>query len=65
MFLCGQDEECKQFEEYVLSYKYEGKGSPVGSLSSCTGQTEEEEKLDFLYEPEPAFKTFVDTWIKE
>ncbi|XP_062986745.1 desmocollin-2-like [Elgaria multicarinata webbii] len=64
VFLCGQDEEHKHAGEYVLSFKYEGKESPVGSLSSCTGQSDEEE-LDFLNHPEPPFRTLVEAFAKE
>ncbi|XP_016850633.1 desmocollin-1 [Anolis carolinensis] len=61
VYLCGQDEEGKHVEEYLLPYTYEGKESPVGTLSSCTGESEEEE-LDFLNEPEPPFRTLAETF---
>ncbi|XP_061453707.1 desmocollin-2-like isoform X3 [Rhineura floridana] len=64
VFLCEQDEEYKHVGEDVHLYKYEGKGSPVGSLSSCTGQSEEEE-LDFLNQPDPPFKTLVEACVKK
>uniref|UniRef100_A0ABM5GDD1 Desmocollin-1-like n=1 Tax=Pogona vitticeps TaxID=103695 RepID=A0ABM5GDD1_9SAUR len=64
VFLCEQDDERKHLEEYVLSYNYEGKGSPVGSLSSCTGESEEEE-LDFLNQPEPPFRILVEAFVKD
>ncbi|XP_053104476.1 desmocollin-1-like [Hemicordylus capensis] len=64
VFLCGQDEEHKHDAEYVHQYHYEGKGSPVGSLSSCTGQSEEEE-LDFLNQPETPFKTLVEAFVNK
>nr|XP_028594399.1 desmocollin-1-like [Podarcis muralis] len=62
VFLCEQEEERKRVGEYVHSYKYEGKGSLVGSLSSCTGESSSEE-LEFLNEPEPAFKTLVEAFV--
>ncbi|KAH0617756.1 hypothetical protein JD844_016309 [Phrynosoma platyrhinos] len=62
VFLCGQEEERKHVGEYVLPYTYEGKESLVGSLSSCTGESEEEE-LDFLIEPEPPFRTLAETFV--
>ncbi|XP_015270041.1 PREDICTED: desmocollin-2-like [Gekko japonicus] len=64
VFQCEEEDELHQSKEYVLPYKYEGKGSPVGTLSSCTGESEDEE-LDFLDQPEPPFKTLVEACIKE
>uniref|UniRef100_A0A8D2JIK1 Cadherin domain-containing protein n=1 Tax=Varanus komodoensis TaxID=61221 RepID=A0A8D2JIK1_VARKO len=64
VFQCEQDEDHKHDGEYVHRYKYEGKESPVGSLSSCTGQSDEEE-LDFLNHPEPPFKALVENFVKK
>uniref|UniRef100_A0ACB8FD79 Uncharacterized protein n=1 Tax=Sphaerodactylus townsendi TaxID=933632 RepID=A0ACB8FD79_9SAUR len=65
VFQCEEEEdELHHSKEYVLAYNYEGKGSPVGTLSSCTGESEDEE-LDFLNQMEPPFKTLVEACIKE
>ncbi|KAJ6662139.1 hypothetical protein lerEdw1_012604 [Lerista edwardsae] len=63
LYLCGQDEEHKNAEDYVLSYNYEGRGSPAGSVGCCTDQ-QDEEALDFLDQLEPKFRTLAETCIK-
>lgn len=63
LYLCGQDEEHKNSEDYVLSYNYEGRGSPAGSVGCCTDQ-QDEEGLDFLDQLEPKFRTLAETCIK-
>ncbi|XP_034980943.2 desmocollin-1 isoform X1 [Zootoca vivipara] len=63
VYLCGQDEEHKHSEDYVLSYNYEGRGSLAGSVGCCTDQ-QDEEALDFLDQLEPKFRTLAETCIK-
>ncbi|XP_013911092.1 PREDICTED: desmocollin-1-like [Thamnophis sirtalis] len=64
VFLCGEDEERNVAKEYLHAYNYEGKDSPTGTLSSCTGESEEE-KLSFLNEPEPPFRTLVEVFVQK
>ncbi|XP_039768473.1 desmocollin-1 [Ornithorhynchus anatinus] len=64
VYLCGQDEEHKHSEDYVLSYNYEGKGSAAGSVGCCSDQ-QEEEGLEFLVHLEPKFKTLAKTCLKQ
>lgn len=64
VFLCGEDEERNLAKEYLHAYNYEGKDSPTGTLSSCTGESEEE-KLSFLNEPEPPFRTLVEVFVQK
>ncbi|XP_063153324.1 desmocollin-2-like [Candoia aspera] len=64
VFRCGEDEEHNLVKEYLLPYNYEGKDSPTGSLSSCTGESEEEE-LSFLNHPEPPFRTLAEAFVKK
>ncbi|XP_039189474.1 desmocollin-1-like [Crotalus tigris] len=64
VFLCGEDEEHNLAKEYLHAYNYEGKDSPTGTLSSCTGESEEE-KLSFLNQPEPPFRTLVEIFVQK
>ncbi|XP_025024717.1 desmocollin-1-like, partial [Python bivittatus] len=61
VFLCGEDEEHNLVKEYLHPYSYEGQDSPTGSLSSCTGESGEEE-LSFLNQPEPPFRTLAEAF---
>uniref|UniRef100_A0A670XUJ4 Cadherin domain-containing protein n=1 Tax=Pseudonaja textilis TaxID=8673 RepID=A0A670XUJ4_PSETE len=64
VFLCGQEEEYNLAKEYLHTYNYEGKDSPTGTLSFCTGESEEE-KLSFLNQPEPPFRTLVEVFVQK
>ncbi|XP_026526058.1 desmocollin-1-like [Notechis scutatus] len=64
VFLCGQEEEYNLAKEYLHTYNYEGKDSPTGTLSICTGESEEE-KLSFLNQPEPPFRTLVEVFVQK
>uniref|UniRef100_A0A8C6Y202 Cadherin domain-containing protein n=1 Tax=Naja naja TaxID=35670 RepID=A0A8C6Y202_NAJNA len=63
VFLCGEEEN-NLAKEYLHTYNYEGKDSPTGSLSLCTGESEEE-KLSFLNQPEPPFRTLVEIFVQK
>uniref|UniRef100_A0A8C5SQA9 Cadherin domain-containing protein n=1 Tax=Laticauda laticaudata TaxID=8630 RepID=A0A8C5SQA9_LATLA len=64
VFLCGQEEEHNLAKEYLHTYNYEGKDSPTGTLSFCTGESEEE-KLSFLNQTEPPFRTLVEVFVQK
>ncbi|XP_042638560.1 desmocollin-3 [Orycteropus afer afer] len=54
LHLCNQNEGHMQAEDYVLTYNYEGRGSPAGSVGCCS-EKQEEDGLDFLNNLEPKF----------
>ncbi|KAK1337822.1 hypothetical protein QTO34_002458 [Cnephaeus nilssonii] len=47
LHLYNQNEDHLSSQDYVLSYHYEGRGSPGGSVGCCS-EKQEEEGLDFL-----------------
>ncbi|MEE6464138.1 hypothetical protein FKM82_006191 [Ascaphus truei] len=65
LYVCGQDEEHQHGEDYVLPYNYEGKGSLAGSVGCCSEFRGEEEKLDFLNQLEPKFRTLAEVCAKK
>ncbi|XP_063307518.1 desmocollin-3-like [Pelobates fuscus] len=65
LYMCGQDEEQHKGEDYVLQYNYEGKGSVAGSIGCCSELRGEEERLDFLNQLEPKFRTLAEVCAKK
>ncbi|KAG8442109.1 hypothetical protein GDO86_011053 [Hymenochirus boettgeri] len=64
LYMCGQNEEHQHGEDYVLSYNFEGKGSAAGSIGCCS-DFREEDKLDFLNNLEPKFRTLAEVCAKK
>ncbi|CAO2593377.1 Dsc2 [Lemmus lemmus] len=60
---CNQNEDHIPSQDYVLTYNYEGRGSPAGSVGCCS-EKQEEEGLDFLNNLEPKFLTLAETCTK-
>ena len=50
-------------QDYVLTYNYEGKGSPAGSVGCCS-EKQEEDGLDFLNNLGAKFTTLAETCTK-
>ncbi|KAG8570980.1 hypothetical protein GDO81_011493 [Engystomops pustulosus] len=65
LYMCGQDEEHQRGEDYVRSYNYEGKGSAAGSVGCCSELRGEEDRLDFLNQLEPKFRTLAEVCAKK
>ncbi|XP_053322205.1 desmocollin-3-like [Spea bombifrons] len=65
LYMCGQDEEHQNGEDYVLPYNYEGKGSLAGSVGCCSELRGEDERLDFLNQLEPKFRTLAEVCAKK
>ncbi|XP_029447032.1 desmocollin-3-like [Rhinatrema bivittatum] len=65
VYQCGQDEEHRQDEDYVLSYNYEGRGSVAGSVGCCSELRGEDDRLDFLNQLEPKFRTLASVCAKK
>ncbi|XP_008259392.2 desmocollin-3 isoform X1 [Oryctolagus cuniculus] len=63
LHLCNQDEEHMPSQDYVLTYNYEGRGSPAGSVGCCS-EKQEEDGLDFLNNLEPKFITLAEACTK-
>ncbi|XP_060029637.1 desmocollin-3 isoform X1 [Erinaceus europaeus] len=63
LHLCNQNEDQVPSRDYVLTYSYEGRGSPAGSVGCCS-EKQEEEGLDFLNNLEPKFTALADTCTK-
>ncbi|XP_006835186.1 PREDICTED: desmocollin-3 [Chrysochloris asiatica] len=61
--LYNQNEDHMRSEDYVLTYNYEGRGSPAGSVGCCS-EKQEEDGLDFLNNLEPKFTTLAETCIE-
>uniref|UniRef100_A0A8C5LDM0 Desmocollin 3 n=1 Tax=Jaculus jaculus TaxID=51337 RepID=A0A8C5LDM0_JACJA len=63
LHVCNQNEDQIPSQDYVLTYSYEGRGSPAGSVGCCS-EKQEEEGLDFLNNLEPKFFTLAETCTK-
>nr|CAA72045.1 MDSC3a [Mus musculus] len=63
LHVCNQNENHIPSQDYVLTYNYEGRGSPAGSVGCCS-EKQEEEGLDFLNNLEPKFLTLAKTCTK-
>ncbi|KAF6302815.1 desmocollin 3 [Rhinolophus ferrumequinum] len=61
--LCNQNEDHVPSQDYVLTYNYEGRGSPVGSVGCCS-EKQEEDGLDFLNNLEAKFTALAETCTK-
>nr|XP_033789994.1 desmocollin-2-like [Geotrypetes seraphini] len=57
VYRCGQDEEHQHADDYVVPYNYEGRGSMAGSVGCCSELRGEDDRLDFLNQLEPKFRT--------
>nr|XP_010333777.1 desmocollin-3 isoform X2 [Saimiri boliviensis boliviensis] len=60
---CNQNEDHMPSQDYVLTYNYEGRGSPAGSVGCCS-EKQEEGGLDFLNNLEPKFITLAEACTK-
>lgn len=65
LYMCGQDEEHQHGEDYVVPYNYEGKGSMAGSVGCCSELRGEDDRLDFLNQLEPKFRTLAEVCAKK
>ncbi|XP_014636795.1 PREDICTED: desmocollin-3 isoform X1 [Ceratotherium simum simum] len=63
LHLCNQSENHMPSQDYVLSYNYEGRGSPAGSVGCCS-EKQEEDGLDFLNNLEAKFTALAETCTK-
>ncbi|XP_045313550.1 desmocollin-3 isoform X1 [Leopardus geoffroyi] len=63
LHLCNQNENHVPSQDYVLTYNYEGKGSPAGSVGCCS-EKQEEDGLDFLNNLGAKFTTLAETCTK-
>ncbi|EHH58825.1 Desmocollin-4 [Macaca fascicularis] len=60
---CNRNEDHMPSQDYVLTYNYEGRGSPAGSVGCCS-EKQEEDGLDFLNNLEPKFITLAEACTK-
>ncbi|XP_037661958.1 desmocollin-3 [Choloepus didactylus] len=60
---CNRNEDYVQAQDYVLTYNYEGRGSPAGSVGCCS-EKQEEDGLDFLNNLEPKFSALAEACVK-
>lgn len=63
LHLYNQNEDHLSSQDYVLSYHYEGRGSPGGSVGCCS-EKQEEEGLDFLDHLGAKFSALAETCTK-
>ncbi|XP_005612871.3 desmocollin-3 isoform X1 [Equus caballus] len=61
--LCNQSDDHVPSQDYVLTYNYEGRGSPAGSVGCCS-EKQEEDGLDFLNNLEAKFTALAETCTK-
>ncbi|XP_006899625.1 PREDICTED: desmocollin-3 [Elephantulus edwardii] len=59
----NQNEDHVRAQDYVLTYNYEGRGSPAGSVGCCS-EKQEEDGLDFLNNLEPKFSALAEACVK-
>ncbi|NP_001089205.1 desmocollin 3 S homeolog precursor [Xenopus laevis] len=64
LYMCGQNEEQQHGDDYVLSYNFEGKGSAAGSVGCCS-DFRDEDRMDFLNNLEPKFRTLAEVCAKK
>ncbi|XP_055994238.1 desmocollin-3 isoform X1 [Sorex fumeus] len=57
---CNQNEDHIPSQDYVLTYNFEGKGTPAGSVGCCSDK-QEEDGLDFLDNLEAKFTALAET----
>ncbi|KAM5157883.1 desmocollin-3-like [Mantella aurantiaca] len=65
LYMCGQNEENMHGEDYVVPYNYEGRGSAAGSVGCCSELRGDEDKMDFLNNLEPKFRTLAEVCAKK
>ncbi|KAM4688641.1 desmocollin-2-like [Discoglossus pictus] len=65
LYMCGQDEDHQHGADYVLPYNYEGKGSLAGSVGCCSELKGDDERMDFLNQLEPKFRTLAEVCAKK
>uniref|UniRef100_A0A452RVW7 Desmocollin 3 n=1 Tax=Ursus americanus TaxID=9643 RepID=A0A452RVW7_URSAM len=63
LHLCNQNEDHMPSQDYVLTYNYEGRGSPAGSVGCCS-EKQEEDGLDFLNNLGAKFTALAETCTK-
>uniref|UniRef100_A0A8C5Z566 Desmocollin 3 n=1 Tax=Marmota marmota marmota TaxID=9994 RepID=A0A8C5Z566_MARMA len=63
LHVCNQNEDHMPSQDYVLTYNYEGRGSPAGSVGCCS-EKQEDDGLDFLNNLEPKFLTLAEACTK-
>ncbi|XP_049626169.1 desmocollin-3-like isoform X1 [Suncus etruscus] len=57
---CNQNEDIIPSQDYVLTYNFEGRGTPAGSVGCCSDK-QEEDGLDFLDNLEAKFTALAET----
>lgn len=57
---CNQNEDVIPSQDYVLTYNFEGRGTPAGSVGCCSDK-QEEDGLDFLDNLEAKFTALAET----
>ncbi|XP_010585096.2 desmocollin-3 isoform X1 [Loxodonta africana] len=63
LHLCNRNEDHMQAQDYILTYNYEGRGSPAGSIGCCS-EKQEEDGLDFLSNLQPKFTALAEACMK-
>nr|XP_033777135.1 desmocollin-3-like [Geotrypetes seraphini] len=65
VYQCEQDEEQQHAVDYIVPYNYEGRGSVAGSVGCCSELRGEDDRLDFLNQLEPKFRTLASVCAKK